>query len=70
MPRYSENPFDLFPEHPGRVEAEKEIADLIDTFVSNLKVLQLKHKDVGANDTASRRAINEYIAYLKLGMRD
>ena len=62
----NKNIFDLYDNKKYRPQAEKEIKDLIDSFINDLEKLQTKWRVVGADDTASREAIAMYIAKEKL----
>ena len=55
------NIFLLYDEYEDWKKADREIRKLIDKFTDELDDLERKWRHVGAWDTASREAIDEYI---------
>ena len=58
------NLFLLFDSEPGWQEAEAEIKEACLRFQSEIRALQERHADVGADDTVSREAIGAFVGSL------
>jgi hypothetical protein len=55
------NTFKLYQKHPEARIADEEIQTLIDEFLVNLKALQKRYQNAGANDSHSRDAVADHL---------